>query len=167
MRALSAADAKAVLAIAGDGPDRDWMKRATAAPGDRERIRWYGTVSDVAAYLRDVDVLIMPSHNEGSPYALLEAMAAGCAVVAFAVGGIPEVVTDLSLGVVVAPRDVSAMVEALLVFAQPAMARQIGAAASEHIALHHALADRVVDVKRAYGWTSSRPGVSTGGAHTR
>ena len=89
-RALAAADAKAVLAIAGDGPYRDWMKRATAAPGDRERIRWYGTVSNVPAFLRDVDVLVMPSHNEGSSYALLESMAAGCAVVAFAVGGIPK-----------------------------------------------------------------------------
>ena len=144
------------------------MKRATAAPGDRERIRWYGTVSNVPAFLRDVDVLVMPSHNEGSPYALLESMAAGCAVVAFAVGGIPEVVTDPSLGVVVAPRDVDAMVEALLVFAnQPARARQIGAAASQHVALHHALADRVVDIKRAYGWTSGRSGASIGGADTR
>ena len=117
-RALAAADAKAVLAFAGHGPDRDWMKRATAAPDDRERIRWYGT--------------------------------------------------DPSLGVVVAPRDVDAMVEAWLVFAnQPARARQIGAAASQHVALHHALADRVVDIKRAYGWTSGRSGASIGGADTR
>jgi glycosyltransferase involved in cell wall biosynthesis len=79
-----------------------------------------------------------------------------------------------SLGFVVAPRDVDALVGALLSLADhPERARQIGAAASQHVAMHHTLAERVPDMRvpdimHAYGWNSREPAArSVGGADSQ
>ena len=82
----------------------------------------------------------------------------------------PEVVLsrpdsrDFRSGFVIGPSNEA---ETLKSIGARARVRQIGAAASQHVALHHALADRVVDIKRAYGWTSGRSGASIGGPDTR
>jgi glycosyltransferase involved in cell wall biosynthesis len=101
-------------------------------------------VLDVPAVLAGFDIFVMPSHNEGLPYGLLEAMAAGCAVVAFRVGGIPEVVDDPRLGLLVAPGDVDGFVRAVLeLAADPAQQRSLGSAAAAHIPAAFALRDRL------------------------
>ena len=53
---------------------------------------------DVASVMRDLDILVIPSKQEGMPRILLEAFSAGVPVVAFPVGGIPEVIEDRSTG---------------------------------------------------------------------
>ncbi len=89
---LHGSNAPVTVAIAGDGPDLEWMVRQSGPMVDQGFLQFVGEVRDVPAFLGAVDVLAMPSHNEGMPYVLLEAMAAGCAVVAFDVGGIGEVI---------------------------------------------------------------------------
>ena len=69
--------------------------------------------SDMADVLAALDVFAMPSHHEGLPMALLEAMAASRAVVASAVGSIPEVIRHGESGLLVPPKDVPALVSAL------------------------------------------------------
>jgi N-acetylglucosaminyldiphosphoundecaprenol N-acetyl-beta-D-mannosaminyltransferase len=64
--------------------------------------------------LADADILCLPSFEEGVPITLLEAMAAGLAVVTTAVGGIPDVVQNDVNGVLVRPGDVSAIANALI-----------------------------------------------------
>lgn len=59
------------------------------------------------------DAFVLPSHREGLPLSLLEAMAAGLPVIATRVGGIPEVV-DGSTGILIPPRDVPALKMAIL-----------------------------------------------------
>jgi glycosyltransferase involved in cell wall biosynthesis len=64
-------------------------------------------------WFRAVDLLCLPSHNEGVPNVVLEAMSCGTPVVATHVGGIPEVVPDLA-GVLVPPRDRKSLQDALI-----------------------------------------------------
>jgi glycosyltransferase involved in cell wall biosynthesis len=71
----------------------------------------------VPLWLAACDVLALPSWNEGTPNVVLEALACGRRVVATSVGGIPDVVTNESQGVLVPPRDIAALARALSVVA--------------------------------------------------
>ncbi|MCA1633280.1 MAG: glycosyltransferase family 4 protein [Acidobacteria bacterium] len=101
------------LIIVGEGPERESIERAGAAAGVSERIIFAGHSSEVRAFYALADVLALPSHSEGSPLVLLEAMAAGVPVVATRVGGVPEIVSDGESALLVAPRDARGMAAAL------------------------------------------------------
>jgi glycosyltransferase involved in cell wall biosynthesis len=132
------------LVIAGDGPERDRVATELADGIDAGRVTLTGAIDDVAGFLGGIDILVMPSHNEGLPYVLLEAMAAGCAVVAFRVGGIPEVIDAPETGVLVPPGDVDGLIAAVrALIADPARAAAIGAAARSRIVAAFALPDRL------------------------
>jgi glycosyltransferase involved in cell wall biosynthesis len=149
---LHEANAPITVAIAGDGPDRAWMMVEARAMIESGFMHFAGTVRDATSFLGEVDVLLMPSHNEGMPYALLEAMAAGCAVVAFDVGGIPEVIRDATVGVALPPRNVDALVAALQELAEdPARVAAIGQAASDAIVAEYRLEDRWPRLAQVYG----------------
>jgi glycosyltransferase involved in cell wall biosynthesis len=107
------AEIKARLVIVGDGPERGRLEAAAASLGLSERISFVGQVSDVQPYYALADALALPSHTEGSPYVLLEAMAAGLPIVATAVGGVPEMVEDNVSALLVAPNDPRAMAGAI------------------------------------------------------
>lgn len=64
--------------------------------------------------MKNADVLLLPSHNEGLPIAILEAMSSGLAVVSTTVGGIPEAIPNDLSGLLIKPGDTHALAEALL-----------------------------------------------------
>ncbi len=98
----------------GGGELHETLQGAIATAGLQGRIHLLGVRSDMADVLAALDVYAMPSHHEGLPMALLEAMAASRAVVASAVGSIPEVIRDGVSGLLVPPQDVPALAQALL-----------------------------------------------------
>jgi glycosyltransferase involved in cell wall biosynthesis len=150
-RRLNEVAPTAKFAIAGDGPDREWFLRESRTLRASGFMSWHGVSDDATSFLRQVDVLLMPSHNEGMPYVLLEAMAAGCAVVAFDVGGIAEVISDPSLGVLVRPGDVDGLVAQLARLGDaPGLAISIGRAASAHVREQFSLRSRMPLLLRAY-----------------
>ncbi len=151
-RALHADHTHLTMAVAGDGPERDSMTRESAAMIDAGFMSFHGEVWDIARFLGGIDVLLMPSHNEGLPYVLLEAMAAGCAVVAFGVGGVPEVVSDPVLGILVRPGDVEGLsAELARMCDDRESVIAMGRAASEHVAEHYALEGRLPLLSQVYG----------------
>lgn len=106
---------QAVLMIVGDGPDGAALRQRAATLGLANAVRFVGQVPnpDLAAWYSAADLLVLASSREGWPNVLLEAMACGTPVVATAVGGIPEVVQDLTLGRLVAQRSSAAFASAM------------------------------------------------------
>lgn len=94
-----------------------------------------------AELLSKASLFILPSYDEGLPMAVLEAMAAGLAVVSTPVGGIPEVVRDGYNGFLVPPGDIDALVEKLLILASDPDLREVMGRRSHEIAV------RDLDVK--------------------
>jgi len=81
------------LIIVGEGPDREHLKAGAKKAGVADWVIFAGHHADVSPYYTMSDLVVLPSHTEGSPNTLLEAMAAGLPIVATAVGGVPEIVT--------------------------------------------------------------------------
>lgn len=94
------------LLVAGDGPDFTKLKQACCEHGGAEFIKFVGYLSgqQKAAFLSQGDIFLFPSHyQEGMPYALLEAMAAGLPVIATNAGGVPEIICHNRNGLLVSP----------------------------------------------------------------
>ncbi len=120
--------------VAGDGEQREELERLHAELGLGGRFVFRGSVADAAAFLRTVEVAVLPSHSEGMSNALLEYMAAGRAVVATAVGANPTLIDDGKNGLIVAPNDPAALVEAIGRYLdRPLMAAAFGAAARRKV----------------------------------
>jgi glycosyltransferase involved in cell wall biosynthesis len=122
------------LAVAGDGPLRDLVPNALGfVPHD-----------EAQRLLSRAAVVVLPSHREGLPIVLLEAMARGRAIVATPVGGIPSLVEDGVTGLVVPKGDAEALRGAITrLLGNPALRRKLGAAARARVA-EIASWDRVV-----------------------
>ncbi len=88
------------LAIVGGGPLRTELE-AALPPG--ATLVGPQPLPKVATWMAACDVLVLPSHIEGTPNVVLEALASGRRVVATAVGGVPDVVTSEALGALVPP----------------------------------------------------------------
>ena len=102
-----------VFAIAGDGELRAMLEtEAHRVLGDR--VRFLGWVFDLGLLYSALDVVVLTSLNEGTPVALIEALAAGRPVVATDVGGVSEVVHDDANGALVASGDAEAVARAVL-----------------------------------------------------
>jgi glycosyltransferase involved in cell wall biosynthesis len=82
------------LVIVGEGPERTRIEELRRKLRLTEVVSLTGQQEDINRYYSIADVFLLPSHSEGCPNVLLEAMAAGVPVVATEVGGIPEVVTN-------------------------------------------------------------------------
>jgi len=105
---------EAICLLIGDGPARASLEGAVERRGLTGHIRFLGERRDVPDLLHALDLYVQPSLMEGFGLSVLEAMAAGKAVVASGVGGIPEVVTDSITGDLVPPGNPSTLAAAIL-----------------------------------------------------
>lgn len=120
------------LVIVGDGHERERLEHQAASSGLDNRVIFTGQVDDAPVYYCMADAFVLPSHSEGSPNALLEAMAAGLPVVATRVGGVPEIVADEESALLVAARDRQAMAGAVIrLLTDEKLAQNLAAAARE------------------------------------
>jgi len=123
------------LVLVGDGPERRNIESAAASADLTSQVFFAGQVSDVQPFYGLAVALALPSHSEGSPNVVLEAMAAGLPVAATAVGGVPELLTHESTGLLVEPRAPAQMAAALarLLCDEP-LARRLAERARDRIA---------------------------------
>ncbi|GDY12995.1 hypothetical protein LBMAG53_18730 [Planctomycetota bacterium] len=83
---------EATLVVAGAGPEAEALRRVASGLGVEPRLRMLGTVADMSAFYRQIDLLLMPSLRDPFPMVCLEAAAHGVPVVGAAVDGIPSIV---------------------------------------------------------------------------
>ncbi len=102
-----------VAALAGEGSLRGALEQRARSLGIEANVRFLGQVEDLGPLLTAADAVVLPSRWEGMPLVLLEALARARPVVASAVGGVPEVVTDGEHARLVPPEDARALAEAL------------------------------------------------------
>lgn len=138
----------AEVVVVGDGPLRGALE---ARAGSAVSFVGARSKDGLAAEYAQAGIALYPSvpaangDRDGLPVALLEAMSAGCAIVASAVPGIVDVVEDGVNGLLVAPGDADALAAAVdRLLADPALASRLGAAAQETAAAYtvEAVGDR-------------------------
>lgn len=123
------------LVVAGDGDSADLQAYAQRAGVARqvEILGWIGP-QERARQLARAELFVLPSHHEGLPMAMLEAMAAGVPVLASAVGGIPDLVSHQVEGWLVPPQSVAMLRAALIaLLANPRLQQQMVEAARARI----------------------------------
>jgi glycosyltransferase involved in cell wall biosynthesis len=155
-----------VLAVAEvlSGFDPDWVFVVTgpvAEAAARANGEWTGDnvcftgripVDDMVALYHSADVLVLPSHNEGLPYVVVEAMACGLPIIASSVGGIPEVVAHGKTGLLIGAGDVRDLERAVQEVASDAAKRRRFGAAAERFVEEHLSSDKcLADLERFFG----------------
>jgi glycosyltransferase involved in cell wall biosynthesis len=98
----------------GDGELRDDLERQIDNLGLRGFVKITGWLSDMPAAYADMDVFALSSVNEGTPVTVIEALSAGCPVVATHVGGIPDLLEGGRFGALVSSGNAHAFAQAIL-----------------------------------------------------
>jgi len=134
----------ATLLLVGDGPEWEGLHRRARELGCLDSVRFTGFRDDVPELLDAMDVFVFPSHFEGLPGALLEAMAAGLPIVTTPVDGCSELV-DADSGVYVDPHSPESITEGLCrVLGDDELRERIGARAQERAEAQFSI-ERMVD----------------------
>ena len=103
-----------ILVIAGDGELKSSLQNEAKELGVTDNVLLLGARLDIPELLKLFDIYVLPSLWEGMPMVLLEAMAAGCPVVATDVGGVSKVITDGENGLLAAPEDPQQLVDGVI-----------------------------------------------------
>jgi glycosyltransferase involved in cell wall biosynthesis len=107
------ADTSIRVCVIGDGEDKEALEARIRGAGLETVVHLTGFVVDAASYIKGFDYFVLPSLKEGLPYTLLEAMHAGSPIVASRVGGIPDLIEHETNGLLVPPKNASALALAL------------------------------------------------------
>lgn len=111
--------------FAGNGSvDRFRSELASKGLSDRVHLTGWQSAAQVHELLERADILLLPSHQEGLPMSILEAMAHGVAVIATPVGAIPDAITDGETGLLVSPGNAPALACAIVLLLDDPVLRQ-------------------------------------------
>jgi len=121
------------LLVAGQGPLRSALEQQARSLGVSESVEFRGLVEDVPGFLRDIDLLVHPSHQEAFGLAIVEGMVACKAIIASDLPAIRHVLHEGDAGVLVAPGDVAAFADAMERLARDEdLAREFARRGAEH-----------------------------------
>jgi glycosyltransferase involved in cell wall biosynthesis len=139
------------LLIVGDGQLRKRLESRVAAMGLDGKIRFLGWRFDLERIYADLDIVVLSSLNEGTPVCLLEAMAAGKAIVATDVGGVPDLVEDGRTGLLVPPKSSLALARAIIHYLQnPELRERIGSYGRDSVYPKYDISTLVANTKSFY-----------------
>ncbi len=160
LRAVSSLSTdRIVVVLIGDGPERPALEAIARELGIAARVRFLGHREDVAELLPAMDIFVLPSVSEGISNTLLEAMAAGVAVVASNVGGNPEVVRDRVDGLLFESGDEAGLRDKLQkMFADAVLRASLGRAARERMLSEFSMEAMIARYEQLYQSTFARFG---------
>ena len=118
----------------GEGSLRAEMEKITKDLGLTKNVEFLGYIENVLPYYLIFNIFVLPSLGEGMPLTLLEAMAMGMPVIATAVDGNKELVVNGETGLLVPPKDVSALTKAIeYMIENPRKTKEMGKAGKKRI----------------------------------
>nr|WP_159063743.1 glycosyltransferase [Thaumasiovibrio occultus] len=139
------------LHLVGDGPEREALERF-AGQNPIANICFHGEQRGVKAYYQGFDLFTLTSLAEGVPLTVLEAMASGLPVVATAVGGVPEVVSNGRTGILVADQDLKGLTQSFLrLFASPQEVAEMAKCSRNHALAHFSHQEMAARYRQVYG----------------
>ncbi len=139
------------FALVGDGEERALLEERCAALGLSGVVCFHGWLHAMEQVYGDLDVVVNSSRNEGTPVALIEALAAGRPVVATRVGGTPDLLGENVRGWLVPPANAPALAQAMLhVLSHPDEALARAEAGRAHVLERHTTGRLLRDVDRLY-----------------
>jgi len=148
---VAATHPSATFLIVGDGELRPGLERAARDMGLEEHVRFLGWRRDLPAIYAATDVFLLTSRNEGTPVALIEAMASGCAVVSTDVGGVRDVIVDEKVGSVSPFGDVDSLAAHVSDLLRDRDRRvEMGAAGRKLAAARFGIERLITDIDRLY-----------------
>lgn len=125
---------KAVFVVIGDGEERVRLEAEVRTRGLATAVRFLGWRADLPGIYADADVVALTSHNEGMPVSLIEALAAGRAVVGTSVGGVPELLGGSTRGLLVPPGDEARFAQAIVrLLDEPSLRASLGRAGHDYV----------------------------------
>ncbi len=151
---------KAHLLFVGDGWHRGALHSRITEMRASERVRITGVVDlpRVVEFLQAMDVMALPSYQEGQGRALVEAMACGCACVGYAAGGIPAVCVDGVTGLLAPVGDRRALARAIVsLLHDKALRCTLAEAGRKHVYEHFSAAAMVRGLEGVYQELSNNP----------
>jgi glycosyltransferase involved in cell wall biosynthesis len=139
------------FAVVGDGECRAALEAQASALGLAGAVTFLGWRKDLEAVYAGLDVVVNSSLNEGTPVALIEAMAAGRPVVATAVGGTPDLLGGGARGRLVPAADAGALAAAILeTLERPEEAAGRARAGRDYVLAHHSAERLLSDIDSLY-----------------
>lgn len=103
------------LYIVGEGELEDELKKLVFSLELTDRVHFTGYREDMPEFLNGMDVMILPTRVDATPYVIIEAMSVGLPVIASGIYGIPELIDDKKSGILIKPGDIHGFAEAVRV----------------------------------------------------
>lgn len=138
------------LHLIGDGPQRPDLEALADELGLLYAVRWWGWQKDTRKIAQALDTLLLPSHTEGLPNVVLEAMAIGLPVAATQVGAVPEVLDDGACGVLLCDDESQWASQVTPLIDQPLMRERLLCAAWMRVNEHYDFTRRMARVESIY-----------------
>jgi glycosyltransferase involved in cell wall biosynthesis len=145
------------VVVVGDGPARQSLESAANRLGLAGRVTFAGFQPETAPWYAAMDAFVLPSLTEGTPMALLEAMAHRLPVVASAVGGVPAVVSNRENGLLVPPAEVSHLANAMrMIESMPSLRETLSERGIETVRSNYGVRTWIQNVRDVYLETGAR-----------
>lgn len=144
---------RALLRIAGDGPELLRLQALAARLNITDQVEWLGAMpnSEIARFYQNLDVVVVPSRQESFGVTAVEGSACGRPIIASRVGGLPEVVLDGETGIMVEPENVEKLMEAMkLMMDHPEERSRMGQAGREFVLRNYDWEENVTQMEEVY-----------------
>jgi glycosyltransferase involved in cell wall biosynthesis len=139
------------LLIIGDGPQHTELSAAVSREGLEQDIVFTGFHSNISHFFPAMDVFVLPSLTEGTPVALLEAMAHGIPVIASSVGGVPGIIESGKEGLLVPPgrpREIATQIQMLC--NDPSLRASLASAAQQKVRVSYDIKQWTRQIEQEY-----------------
>lgn len=144
---------RALLKIAGDGPELSRLQALAARLDITDQVEWVGAMpnSEIARFYQNLDVVVVPSRQESFGVTAVEGSACARPIIASRVGGLPEVVLDGETGIMVEPENVEKLMEAMKVMIDhPEERERMGQAGREFVLRSYDWEENVTQMEEVY-----------------